>query len=582
RLRAISPAGVSYGFGEYNQLRIEKWEPTNNGVRFSLLWDNQRYVQIDLSLFGYHNALNGAAVFGLGIRLGISESVIRQAFTAFSGTCRRLEWKGTAHGVDLYDDYGHHPTEISVTVKALRDKVRERRLVVLFQPHRYSRVQDLFDDFSTCFDEADLVVMTDIYSAGESPIAGVTTVALYENLQRKIRDKVQYFPRSTLETDVAALLRPYDVVLTLGAGDITKSSDPILREVERIGRKWTVGVLFGGTSSEHEVSLMSARTFIEGLNRTLLNVKLFGLTKNGEWLTGPDALKALQSKNLVTQESLLSPQALKELTECDVVIPVFHGQQGEDGMIQGLLDTLNVPYVGCDYRSSALCMHKGWTKHVARVSGIPTPAYVEFDAMTYRKSPELLAEKILEQLEYPVWVKAVHLGSSVGVFRVANAKDLASAAEAVFALDDALIVEKEIEGREVEFSLLGNEYIRIAPAGEIIKVERFHGFDNKYGPTASPIEIPAKLSEIQRQIGESLALEMYRRTGCKGLARIDFFLDKKGYFWFNEINPFPGFTMTSAYPAMWKVGGLGISALCDELLMLAFQKARRLHTIRGK
>jgi D-alanine--D-alanine ligase len=227
-------------------------------------------------------------------------------------------------------------------------------------------------------------------------------------------------------------------------------------------------------------------------------------------------------------------------------------------------------------------MQKVWTKHIARSIGVPTAAFVEFDATTYRKTPELLTQKIAEELHYPIWLKAVHLGSSVGVYRVAEESELATAAEAVFALDDTLIAEQEIVGREVEFSLLGNEYVRIAPPGEIKKVELFHQYDHKYGPTASPIEIPAKITEIQRQVAETLALEMYARTGCKGLARIDFFLDKAGHFWFNEINPFPGFTATSAYPAMWEVFGLNVSALCDELLMLAFHKHRRLRAIRGK
>jgi UDP-N-acetylmuramate--alanine ligase len=579
KLRQIAPKGTSYGFGEDNALRIIDWEQTEKGVRFSLLWQGKSYFDIDLQLFGRHNVLNGAAVFGLGLALGAKESAIREAFASFQGTCRRLEWKGKTHGVDLYDDYGHHPTEITVTLRALRDIIRERRLVVVFQPHRYTRVQDCFEAFSGCFSEADLLLMTDIFSAGEKPIDGVTSAALYAKLCETRKEAIHFFPRSALESSVAELLRPYDVVLTIGAGDVTKAGEPILQHYERRGVKWKVGVAFGGTSSEHAVSLMSAKTIIEGLNPAYLEVELFGLTKKGEWITGPNALEMVEHE---TGKQMFSSDVLEKLTQCDVVIPVFHGQQGEDGMIQGLLDTLNIAYVGCDYRSSALTMHKGWTKHIARSCGIPTPAYVEFDASAYRKSPLALAEKIDETLCYPIWVKPVHLGSSVGVFRVEKASELLCAAEAIFALDDTLLAEQEIDGREVEFSLLGTEYIRVAPPGEIIKVDRFHGYDNKYGPTASPIEIPANISPIQRQVGEALAREMYRRAGCQGLARIDFFLDREGHFWFNEINPFPGFTATSAYPAMWAVGGLDVRSLCDELLILAFHKQRQLFKIRGK
>ena len=296
---------------------------------------------------------------------------------------------------------------------------------------------------------------------------------------------------------------------------------------------------------------------------------------------GPDVLNTLLT--MPYGESTLSADVLSHLTQCDVVIPVFHGQQGEDGMIQGLLDTLHIPYVGSDYRSSALCMQKVWAKHIARSMGVLNGSFCRIRCLQrIEKALNCWPEKIEEELKYPIWVKAVHLGSSVGVYRVASANELTAAAEAVFALDDTLIAEQEIVGREVEFSLLGNEYIRVAPPGEIKKVDLFHQYDHKYGPTASAIEIPAKITEVQRQVAETMAREMYLRTGCKGLARIDFFLDQAGHFWFNEINPFPGFTATSAYPAAWEVFGLKVSAVCDELIMLAFHKHRRLRSIRGK
>lgn len=575
RLRALHPRGVSYGFEPSNELRIEGYETTDTGVRFSLVWGCRTYADIDLQLLGKHNALNAAAVFGLALSLGAAEEHIRKALASFAGTSRRLEWKGRAQGVDLYDDYGHHPTEIAVTLKALREKIREKRLVVVFQPHRFTRLRDLFEEFLTCFNEADALFVTDIYGAGETPIPGLTAQDLVARLRLTFGDRVQYVRRTELETVVGHFLRPYDVAITLGAGDVTRTGAGILRQVEQIGFKWKVGVLYGGTSSEHAVSLMSARTIAEGLNTALLNVRSFGLTKNGQWKISPETLDDAPGP-------LLSTEVLEELTQCDVVIPVFHGQQGEDGMIQGLLDTLGLPYVGCDYRSSALCMHKGWSKHIARSIGVPTAAYVELDAVCYFKDPVGSLQKIEEGLPYPMWVKAVHLGSSLGVFRVAEPKDLASAVAAVFALDNALIAEKEMVGREVEFSLLGNEYIRVAQPGEIIKPVAFHQFDHKYGANASPIEVPAKLTETQRQIGESYAREMYLRAGCKGLARIDFFVDSQGHFWFNEINPFPGFTATSAYPLMWEATGLSVTELCDELLMLAFHKDRRLRMIRGR
>jgi len=547
RLKKLKPKGFSYGFGDCDWK--VRFEPTEKGMRF----DVNGYKDIELSLFGRHNALNGAAVFGLCIHLGVPETAIRKAFLEFAGTGRRLEFKGSAHAVEVYDDYGHHPTEIAATLKALRDKVREKRILAVFQPHRYTRVRDV--SFLDCFKDADVVVMTDIYSAGEAPIEGISSATLYAQMRKKLGAKLQFFSRVHLEAGVVEMLRPHDVVLTLGAGDVTKAGEPILKSYKEKAPKWTVGLLFGGASSEHAVSLMSAETFIETIDRSLYDVKLFKLTKTGDWRDGPK----------------LPIDVLQDLLKCDVVIPIFHGQQGEDGMIQGLMDTLQIPYAGCDYRSGALCMQKSWTKQIAMAAGVPTPRFIEMNRTEY--SPESLVQRIEETLEYPVWIKPVHLGSSIGVTRVVNREGVAEAAELAFSLDDVLIADEEIEGREVEFSLLGNDYVRVAPPAEIVKPDVFHSYDKKYGAGASDI-IVAKLTETQKKLGIELAKEMYKRAGCKGLARIDFFLDKEGHFWMNEINPMPGFTKTSAFPLAWKMGGLSMKEICDELIILAFHRSR--------
>jgi UDP-N-acetylmuramate--alanine ligase len=580
RLKNLNPQGISYGFSPDNSLCIPFFEPTASGICFDVEWDGTYFSQIKLSLFGRHNALNGAAVFGLALSLGIAEATIRKAFLEFQGVSRRLEWKGAACSVDVYDDYGHHPTEIAATIKALRDKVLERRLIAVFQPHRYTRVRALFYEFCTSFSDADLVVITDIYGAGESPIPGVTSKALFEQMKLILGTRLHYVPRRELESGVATLSQPHDVIMTLGAGDVTLAHKKILEDITRKAPKLTVGLLFGGTSSEHDVSLLSARTFIEAIDRGLYRVKLFGLTKQGHWLSGEDALERLEKNEIVSlDEPLISPEILQELTSCDVAIPIFHGQQGEDGMTQGLLDTLAISYVGCDYRSGALCMQKGWTKLIAQMAGIPTSSFVEMDKATYLKNPEKLIQRIES---YPVWIKPVHLGSSIGITRVIGPEGVHDAAKRAFALDDTLIADKEIKGREIEFSLLGNDFIRVAPAGEIIKQDIFHSFDKKYGAGASPIEIPALLTEMQIKIGEGFALEMFKRAGCKGLARIDFFLDESGHFWMNEINPMPGFTGTSAYPKMWEAAGFSMQKMCDELIILAMHRSRQLTQIRGK
>ncbi len=571
RLAALESRGSSYGFSEQADLVISRFRQTAKGILFDL----NEHADIELSLLGRHNALNGAAVFGLALRLQIPPETIRRAFQTFSGTGRRLEWKGEQRKVSLYDDYGHHPTEIAATLKALREHIRERRLLVVFQPHRYSRVRDLFDAFTSCFAEADLVFMTDIYSAGEAPIEGITSAALYTRLRDKLGPKLHFFPRTHLEAGVAQHLKPLDVLLTIGAGDVTQAGEPILRHYAERAPKITLGILFGGTSAEHPVSLMSARNIIQALDPSVYDLKLFGITKEGEWVSGFDLDKRSNGPKI-------TPAILQELTRCECVIPIFHGPQGEDGMIGGLLDALCIPYVGCDYRSGAICMQKAWTKHVALHHHVPTAPFVETDAPTYRRNPERFIQQIEERFPYPVWVKPVHLGSSIGVSRALDRDALLPAIELALQYDERILVEKEIDGRQIEFSLLGNESIQKALPGEILNHGVFVAYDKKYGAGALEICVPAPITATEQALGYELAETIYRACGCKGLARVDFFLDRQGHFWFNEINPFPGFTDTSAYPKAWILSGMTMEQLVDEMIALAFHRSRRLAEVRGR
>ncbi len=228
RLAKVAKKGISYGFSETAELHVMNYRQAERGIAFDLSWRGKDYKGIELSLFGRHNALNGSAVFGLGLSLGVSEQSLREAFCNFSGTLRRLECKGEAGGVTLYDDYGHHPTEIAATLKALRERVRDRRLCVVFQPHRYTRVRDLFNEFLDCFEDADSVILTDIYSAGEAPIEGASTENLFERMRQKLGRKLQFIPRQELEAGIAQIVKDKDVVLTIGAGDVTRAGLPIL------------------------------------------------------------------------------------------------------------------------------------------------------------------------------------------------------------------------------------------------------------------------------------------------------------------------------------------------------------------
>jgi UDP-N-acetylmuramate--alanine ligase len=532
RLCSLQPEGISYGFSEDADLKILDWKQESIGVVFEIEFQGKKYPEIVLSLFGKHNVLNGAAVFGLCLQLNIPEVAVRQGFKKFSGVGRRLEKKGEAHGVVCYDDYGHHPTEIRATLKALRAKVGERRIVALFQPHRYTRLKGLWNEFVTCFEDADIVVITDVYSAGESPIEGITG----ENLAKQV---------GALYGESQIDLRPFDVLITIGAGDITNRGIPILQEYEKRAPKLKVGVIEGGRSPEHEVSLVSARNIKQSLDPQFFDLISFFIPKNGDWIT---------------------PVILENLKSCDVVIPVLHGPEGEDGMIQGFLQTLDIPYVGCDYAACALCMNKAWTKQVTNAHQIPVVPYFEIRRSSYLKNPQKFLEKVQE---FPVWVKAVHLGSSIGVSRATNLEELKKAIALSFSLDDQLIVETEIQGREIEFAVLGNENPKVAEPCEILTQGAFYDYEKKYGPQASRVEIPAQITPLQKKIGTDLAIKAYQAARCKGLTRVDFFIDEKGNFWLNEMNPMPGFTINSGYPKMWEKSGLSQRELLNELIILA-------------
>ncbi len=226
RLKALKISGVSYGFSKDADLQISHYRVSEKGICFDLSFQGEKYKDIFLCLFGEHNALNSAAVFGLSLSLGIEEQAIRKAFLSFQGTKRRLEYRGEKNAIAVYDDYAHHPTEIQATLKGLRAlknvQMRQGRLIAIFQPHRLTRVRDCWNEFLNSFEDADVVVLTDIYTAAEAPIEGISTDFFYAAMKASLKEKLYFFSRSSLEEDVVSLLQPEDTVITMGAGDITK------------------------------------------------------------------------------------------------------------------------------------------------------------------------------------------------------------------------------------------------------------------------------------------------------------------------------------------------------------------------
>ena len=352
--------------------------------------------------------------------------------------------------------------------------------------------------------------------------------------------------------------------------------------------KLSLAVIFGGVSSEHEVSRMSVTSILENLSNERYEVHMVGITKEGRWLlyTGPveDILSGAWEQGPVAP-AFLSPDpsvhglvALRdgkaETIHVDVIFPALHGKNGEDGTIQGLFQLSGIPYVGCDTESSAICMDKAVTHSLLSSADIEQAHYLWFYADRFDAAPDTIKNKIQARLDFPVFVKPSSAGSSVGVSKVERFEDLDQAIRKAAREDKKVVVEEGITGQEVEVAVLGNRDCDASIVGEIGASAQFYDYDDKYINGTSQLYIPARIpQEVSEKIRQT-AVRAYRLLGCSGLARVDFFVtagDNRVIL--NEINTLPGFTSISMYPKLWMAMGLSYGELLDKLIELALQRA---------
>ncbi len=578
RLTNLHPSGISYGFGARCQARLSNFRQAGWNVIYDLTFKGKHYSAIQVSLTGKHNALNSAAVFVLALQLGVPEQAIRLGLQQFKGVGRRAEKKGVVREIHFIDDYGHHPTEIEATIKAIRQAYGERRLVVVFQPHRYSRTKDCLGTFGPPFKYADEVILTDIYSAGEKPIAGLTHEPILAEISAYTH--CQYVPRPQLAQTLMNQLRPHDVVLTIGAGDVTKVSKETLDAMAKAPpRLLKVGLVFGGRSNEHEVSLLSVKNIYSKLNRDLYQIELFGITKKGGWIHGPQAIEWVEQRKV--DPDGIDAATFAKIQECDVMVPMLHGPYCEDGTLQGFFETLGKPYTGSDHRSSAICMDKVLAKKLVALAGVPTLPFIEFSKDEWERNPEEIVKAVASKLTYPVFVKPLHLGSTMGVHKVDQPSGLAKAVENALRLDPDVLIENGLDRpRELEFSVFGDEWPVTFPPGEILTHGSVYTYEGKYGANSIGATPQAELPESVKQEGMKLALKAYVATKCNGMARVDFFLDRAGKIWYNETNPIPGCTNNSLYPKICEANGIPPTELLDLLIILALHRHRKYASVR--
>jgi len=384
-------------------------------------------------------------------------------------------------------------------------------------------------------------------------------------------------------------------------------------------KKLRVGILFGGRSGEHEVSLLSAASVLNAIDKDKYEVVPIGITKDGRWLTSEHAENLLTGKLLLEPRNLragdpdtTSPAAVLARGEAvivppepvhrhsglvpfqtdpglmrrssdrainvDVIFPVLHGTFGEDGTIQGLLELADIPYVGAGVLGSAAGMDKDIMKSLFVAAGIPIVKHVTILRSTWENDPKKVQKLVESKLTYPVFVKPANLGSSVGISKAHNRKELGPAIEEAAKFDRKIVIEQGVGGkkekaREIECSVLGNDEPAASVPGEIVPGKEFYDYTAKYVDEGSQLIIPAKLTKAETKKVQELAIAAFRAVDCSGLARVDFLMDPKTRkIFLNEINTMPGFTAISMYPKLWAASGLAYADLIDRLIQLGIER----------
>lgn len=348
-----------------------------------------------------------------------------------------------------------------------------------------------------------------------------------------------------------------------------------------MGKK-RLGVIFGGTSTEHEVSIVSGTSVIKNLNKEKYEIYPIYIDKSGEWFEfEPD------NKTYKVGDEIVGTKKIENiwnyLKTMDILFPVLHGLQGEDGTIQGMFELLKIPYVGTRVLGSSVCMDKVYSKIIFEKAKLNQAKYIYIrrfeDKYIYVNedfSEEILniqetVNKIMEKIDFPMFIKPSNSGSSVGISKAKNKDELINAITEASKFDKKILIEENINGREIECAVLGNEEVKASVLGEILPAEAFYSFSAKYQNSDSKtVESPDLPEELTKKVRE-LAVKAYKAADCQGLSRVDFFVDdKENKIYINEINTLPGFTEISMYPKLWEKSGLTYTELLDKLIELAY------------
>ena len=359
-------------------------------------------------------------------------------------------------------------------------------------------------------------------------------------------------------------------------------------------KKIRIGLVFGGRSGEHEVSLASATSVMANLDKEKYDVVPIGITREGSWLLGTEPARLMAADQYVGEESgdtqttavtLTGDPRLRRLIpleggetlsgngSLDVIFPVLHGTYGEDGTLQGMLEMANIPYVGCGVLGAALGMDKEKMKIVFQAIGLSNVDYLVYRRSEWERSPETIIEAIEQRLGYPCFVKPVNLGSSVGINKAHDRVELEHAMQVAAEYDRKIIIERGINCREFECAVLGNDEPIASVVGEVIASNEFYDYNAKYLDNKSEVIIPAQIPQAVSEEIRRQSVKAFLALDLSGLARVDFFMEKEtGHIYINEVNTLPGFTQISMYPKLWEASGLPYAELLDRLIELAIER----------
>ena len=556
---------ISYGIDFNADFTATNIRADINGISFDVIQRinvsgevGKKFLgKVQLAIHGRHNVLNALATIAVAIQIGVPFERIVDGLKKFHGAKRRFQTKARIKDIWIVDDYGHHPTEIAATLKAAHE-AKPDRIICIFQPHRYTRTKLLLDEFGSAFVDADFLILTDIYSAGEKKIDGISGESIVNAVIEKTNQQVLYVPeREKIAEYLIELVRPGDLIITMGAGDIYKTADEFAAILNR-RLKSRIVVVMGGPSTEAEVSRRTGKAISDALKSKYYNVETM----------------ELQPKTFASDI---------QKTNCSIVFNAVHGLCGEDGLIQGTLDMLKIPYTGSDTLAAALTMDKVATKRVLISAGISTPKFAVYEkngqwavvgtnrnflAGINYPLPAISAQ-IEKEFGLPVVIKAPSQGSSIGVYIVEKSADIRRAVEDAFKFGDEILIEEFISGRELTVSILQNGTVQALPIIEITTTTGRYDYDTKYTKGASKHICPAELSAELTEKIQAMAVMAFKVCKCAGIGRVDMMLSNENVPYVIEINSVPGMTETSLVPDAARAAGIEFPDLCERILLAA-------------